>query len=72
MNENDLRDCFAMFALVGMVMNGNRPFETMHDEAYKHADKMLEARKHNIEVNDEEDDGGITTVAPKRTRRKSR
>ena len=45
MNENDLRDCFAMFALVGMVMNGNRPFETMHEEAYKHADAMLEARK---------------------------
>ena len=72
MNDEDLRDCFAMFALAGMVMNGNRPFELMHKEAYIHADAMLEARKHNIEVNDEEDDGGITTVAPKRTRRKSR
>ena len=45
MNDEDLRDCFAMFALVGMVMNGNRPFQTMHEEAYKHADAMLEARK---------------------------
>jgi hypothetical protein len=61
MNEDDLRDCFAMFALVGMVMNGNRPFETMHEEAYKHADEMLEARKPK-EVED-----GI--VAIKRTRK---
>lgn len=62
MNEEDLRDCFAMFALVGMVMNGNRPFETMHREAYMHADAMLEARKPVEEV-------GIAAIKP-RTRRK--
>ena len=61
MNEEDLRDCFAMFALVGMVMNGNRPFETMHKEAYMHADAMLEARQPQEEV-------GIAAI--KRTRRK--
>ena len=74
MNEDDLRDCFAMFALCGLIMRGNNhPVVSLPREAYQFADAMLEARKHNIEVNDdEEDDGGITTVAPKRTRRKSR
>jgi hypothetical protein len=61
MNEEDLRDCFAMFALVGMVMNGNRPFETMHEEAYKHADAMLEARKKKEVIED-----GIVAIKPKR------
>jgi len=36
LNENDLRDCFAMFAL----LTGVSP-----DEAYEIADAMLEARK---------------------------
>ena len=71
MNEEDLRDCFAMFALVGMVMNGSRPFVAMHKEAYMHADAMIEARKQK-DNDDEEDDSGIASVAPKRTRRKSR
>ena len=62
MNEQDLRDCFAMFALMGMVMNGNRPFETMHEEAYKHADAMLEARKATEEQ-------GIAAAKPKRVRK---
>ncbi len=42
MNEEDLRDCFAMFALAGAVMAGkNRDAE----EIWQIADKMLEARK---------------------------
>jgi hypothetical protein len=36
MNEQDLRDCFAMFALI----TGATP-----EEAYEIADAMLEARK---------------------------
>ena len=72
MTEEDLRDCFAMFASVGWLMNGDYTKEEIPALSYEMADAMLEARKHNIEVNDEEDDGGITTVAPKRTRRKSR
>ena len=62
MNEEDLRDCFAMLAMTGMIMNGNRPFETMHREAYMHADAMLEARK-------PQEEAGIAAIKP-RTRRK--
>ena len=63
MNEDDLRDCFAMFALNGILSKGDRGFHGIHEEAYKHADAMLEARKPKEDI-------GITTVAPKRTRRK--
>ena len=45
MNEEDLRDCFAMFALNGILSKGDRGFHGIHEEAYKHADAMLEARK---------------------------
>lgn len=50
------RDLFAGFALIGMVMNGNRPFATMHEEAYRHADAMEEARNATPE------EGGIVSV----------
>lgn len=60
MNEEDLRDCFAMFASTRIVYP---------DECYKFADAMLEARKHKEKEN-EEDDGGIVAVAPKRTRKR--
>jgi hypothetical protein len=43
MNENDLRDCFAMFAMVGLAVNENRT--AIPEMAYKLADAMLEARK---------------------------
>ena len=46
MNEDDLRDCFAMFK----SLTGDNP-----EECYRFADEMLEARK-------PKDDGGITTV----------
>ena len=61
MNENDLRDCFAMFASIRIAYP---------DECYKFADAMLQARKHKEKENDEEDDGGIVAVAPKRTRKR--
>lgn len=60
MNEDDLRDCFAMFALVGLVMREGVG-ESMELDAWAIADKMLEARK-------PKEDGGITTVV-KRTRK---
>lgn len=60
MNEEDLRDCFAMFASIRIAYP---------DECYKFADAMLEARKHKENAN-EEDDGGIVAVAPKRTRKR--
>lgn len=58
MNENDLRDCFAMFAMMGLVIGENRT--AVPEMAYKLADAMLEARKPREEA-------GITAV--KRVRR---
>ena len=47
MNEEDLRDCFAMFTLCGIVMRGigDDVIEDVASNAYKMADAMLEARK---------------------------
>jgi hypothetical protein len=64
MNEQDLRDCFAMFTLCGIVMRGidDEIIEDVAINAYKMADAMLEARK-------EKNDGeklGIAAVKPKR------
>jgi hypothetical protein len=61
MNEQDLRDCYAMFAMMALLINdrglsgGNR----IAENSYNMADAMLEARKPK-EV-------GIKTV--KRTRK---
>ena len=64
MNEDDLRDCFAMFTLCGIVMRGidDEIIEDVATNAYKMADAMLEARNKN---NDEEE-LGIAAVKPKR------
>ena len=50
MNENDLRDCFAMFALNGIIARGGLHPELMPEDciarrSYEMADVMLEARK---------------------------
>jgi hypothetical protein len=60
MNENDLRDCFAMFSMVGLVMTykDNHPETVLAERAYTIADAMLEAR------NPEE--LGIAALKPKR------
>ena len=57
MNEKDLRDCFAMFAMLGFMSRGS-----VWDvkEAWEVADAMLEARKI------ENEDGGITAIKTKR------
>jgi hypothetical protein len=61
MNEEDLRDCFAMFKTITGASA---------EECYKFADEMLIARK--PKENDYEEDVGIARVAPKRNyRRKS-
>lgn len=46
MNEEDLRDCFAMFAMLGLVSCSKADFDMayMAGSAYKLADAMLEAR----------------------------
>ena len=50
MNENDLRDCFAMFALNGIIARGGLHPELMPEDciarrSYEMADAMIEARK---------------------------
>ena len=52
MNEEDLRDCFAMFALAGAVMAGK---SRTADEVWQIADEMMEARK-------PKDETGIASV----------
>ena len=44
MNEHDLRDCFAMFALNGILSCNYEINEEPAILAYKYADEMLEAR----------------------------
>jgi hypothetical protein len=43
MNEQDLRDCFAMFAMCGLIMNKGI-VEKIPELSYAMADAMLEAR----------------------------
>ncbi len=65
MNEQDLRDCFAMFALCGIVgRDASDPSQIPFyaENAYKLADAMLKAR------NPKEESG---IVAVKRTRKKN-
>jgi hypothetical protein len=47
MNDQDLRDCFAMFSMVGLVTayKDNHPENVLAERAYAIADAMLEARK---------------------------
>jgi hypothetical protein len=45
MNEQDLRDCFAMFALNGILSCNYDVGEEPAILAYKYADAMLEARQ---------------------------
>jgi hypothetical protein len=53
MNEDDLRDCFAMFALNGLISRGRDELlmgDALCKSAYDYADAMLEARKHKEEA----------------------
>ena len=65
MNENDLRDCFAMFTLCGIVMRGvgDDVIEEVAKNAYRMADEMLQARTKEIRS---ETEGGIASVKPKK------
>jgi hypothetical protein len=45
MNEEDLRDCFAMFAMMGLLASGNHKLDRIVEGAYTIADEMLEVRK---------------------------
>jgi hypothetical protein len=67
MNEQDLRDCFAMFTLCGIVMRGidDEIIEDVAINAYKMADEMLKARK-------PKDEAGIIAVKRSPTTRRSK
>jgi len=56
MNEQDLRDVLAMFAMNGLLqIPGEHNDEAIAEMSYSLADKMLEARKPKEEV-------GITAI----------
>jgi hypothetical protein len=65
MNENDLRDCFAMFALNGILSCNYDVGEEPAVLAYKYADEMLKARKPKEEA-------GIVAVKRSSTKRRSK
>lgn len=57
MNDEDLRDCFAMFALIAATKDGSyiAGVKAMAITAYELADEMMEARK-------QKDEAGIASV----------
>jgi hypothetical protein len=61
MNENDLRDCFAMFAMMGLIINEN--YGELAEEAYLVADAMLVARR-------PQEEAGITAIRKRKTNEK--
>ena len=71
MNEEDLRDCFAMFAMMSYWKDGDvaSDLRTAAAWSYDMADAMLEARK--PKEKDDEEDTGIASVAKRSYRRKS-
>ena len=59
--DDDLRDCFAMFALLGIVFaHKGEDSESASLTAYKYADAMMEAR------NKKEPEVGIVAVKSRR------
>lgn len=63
MNEKDLRDCFAMFAMTGLFMKGIGLDEEGARQCWDAADRMLEAR-------DKEPETEVGIVAAKSRRKK--
>jgi F0F1-type ATP synthase membrane subunit b/b' len=67
MNEQDLRDCFAMLSIVGLVTvyKDSHTENVLAERAYAIADAMLEARK-------AKDESGIVAVKRSPTTRRSK
>lgn len=61
MNDEDLRDCFAMFALNGILSCNYDVGEEPAVLAYKYADEMLRARSQEPEA-----EVGIVAAKPRR------
>ena len=64
MNEDDLRDFFAAFAMLGGVIRNGAMHKYIADDAYTMADHMLVSR-----LRQEEPEAGITAIKPKRKQR---
>lgn len=74
MNDNDLRDCFAMFALNGIIARGGLHPELMPEDciarrSYEMADAMIEARRLDTANMEVDTDADIGIKAVKRTRK---
>jgi hypothetical protein len=68
MNDQDLRDCFAMFAMNGIIVKGGlhpelMPADCISRRSYELADAMLEARRVK------EEPQGIIAIKKKRSAR---
>lgn len=66
MNDEDLRDCFAMFAMLRMGFDINNGYDKGAEQCYLIADAMMEARK------PQEEDGGIAMIKKRKYERKSK
>lgn len=60
MNEDDLRDCFAMFAIAGMMARDDIPHKDIAFRAYNLADIALLARKKKVDF--EEESSGLPAI----------
>lgn len=59
MNDEDLRDLFAAFAMLGLIMSRGDTTAVLASNAYHTADAMIEAKY-------AEPEEGITAIKPKR------
>jgi len=64
--DDDLHDCFAMFAMMGLICcsNGKFDMDAVAISAFKQADAMIEARKGK-------DEAGIAGIGKRKYVRKS-
>lgn len=64
MNEQDLRDCFAMFAMLRIALDGTEEVqEASARRCWRMADAMLQTRSEEVQP---ETEGGIASVKPKK------
>jgi hypothetical protein len=63
MNDDDLRDCFALMLTVGFSVKG----EINPKAIWEIADMLVESRK---KEKSNEEDSGIAAVVPKRSRKR--
>ena len=67
MNEDDFRQCLVIMITAGFAFKHGAFDEA---EPWNLADRIIEAGKSKENVNEENNDGGIVSVVPKRTYRR--